>query len=113
MNQPNLDDINKLLSNETNTDSDLIKSLNILVNEKFLEGKTILDNRQVTAISLMYMYGQIYDIPFLKDFVETWTRYRISGDDGRGRKEIIEIAKAIQQALLEKDNKFIDALNKR
>lgn len=79
------------------TETDLITSLKMLINNENLEGKTILDNRQVTAITLMNWAGQVYDIPFLNDFVDRWVRYRISGDKGRGRDDIIRIAEAIQR----------------
>jgi hypothetical protein len=84
--------------------SDLILSLNMLLDEKNIKGKTILDNRQVTAITLMNWAGQVYDIPFLNEFVHNWCRYRISGDGGKGRQDLISIAQAIQ---LEK-NKDMD-----
>jgi hypothetical protein len=76
--------------------SDLIQSLTMLLDEKNIKGKTILNNRQVTALTLMNWAGQVYDIPFLNDFVKDWTVYRISGDNGKGRNDLIEIAKAIQ-----------------
>lgn len=76
--------------------SDLILSLNMLLDDKNIKGKTILDNRQVTAITLMNWGGQVYDIPFLNEFVNNWCRYRISGDGGKGRQDLIAIAQAIQ-----------------
>lgn len=76
--------------------SDLILSLNMLLDDKNIKGKTILDNRQVTAITLMNWAGQVYDIPFLNEFVHNWCRYRISGDGGKGRQDLISIAQAIQ-----------------
>jgi len=76
--------------------SDLILSLNMLLDEKNIKGKTILDNRQVTAITLMNWGGQVYDIPFLTEFVHNWCRYRISGDGGKGRQDLISIAQAVQ-----------------
>lgn len=76
--------------------SDLILSLNMLLDDKNIKGKTILDNRQVTAITLMNWGGQVYDIPFLNEFVHNWCRYRISGDGGKGRQDLIAIAQAIQ-----------------
>lgn len=88
--------IDQLIKKEDKQKTDLINSLEMLINDKFIEGKTILDNKQVTAITLMNWAGQVYDIPFLRSFVGTWVKYRISGDNGRGRGEIIQIAQAIQ-----------------
>lgn len=93
--------------------SDLLHTLALMLDDTNIKGKTILDNRQVTAITLMNMYGQIYDIPFLKDFVEEWARYRISGDNGRGRTELIEIAKAIQLNREKERNEMISLMGNR
>lgn len=89
--------MDKLIGGFKQDKTELITSLEMLVDDSFIEGKTVLNNRQVTAITMMNWAGQIYDIPFLNDFVSKWSRYRISGDSGRGRDEIIKIAQAIQQ----------------
>jgi hypothetical protein len=94
----NISVIDKLIGKPNEKKSDLITSLEILVNDHFLEGKTVYNNKQVTAVTMMNWAGQVYDIPFLNEFVSRWSRYRISGDNGRGRDEIIKIAQAIQQA---------------
>ncbi len=39
------------------------------------------------------MIAEIWDIKILKDFVHYYSLYRISGNDGRGRKDIVEIVK--------------------
>jgi hypothetical protein len=93
--------------------SDLLYTLALMLDDSNIKGKTILNNRQVTAITLMNMYGQIYDIPFLKDFVEEWCRYRISGDNGRGRTELIEIAQAIQLSKDKEHNNLLELLQSR
>jgi hypothetical protein len=88
--------MDKLIGGFQSKKTDLITSLEMLVDDKFLEGKTVLNNRQVTGITMMNWAAQVYDIPFLREFVDKWSRYRISGDNGRGRDEIIKIAQAIQ-----------------
>ena len=57
--------------------------------------------------------SQIYDIEFFKHFVQLFPRYRISGDDGRGRKELIQIAEAIQKDRMEQNNRFMELLGRR
>jgi len=96
-----------------NRGSDLIKAIEKLQSQENIEGNTILDNAQVNALTLMNWAGQVYDIKFFVYFVNQFPRYRISGDDGRGRKEIIEIAKAIQQEKLADQNRFMDFLNRK
>ncbi len=92
--------------------SDLIQSLTMLLDDKNIKGKTILNNRQVTAITLMNWAGQVYDIPFLKSFVYDWCRYRISGDNGKGRSDVIEIAKAIQLERQQERNSALELLRR-
>lgn len=93
--------------------SDLIRAIEKLQSQENMEGNTILDNAQINALTLMNWAGQVYDIQFFKYFVDLFPKYRISGDDGRGRKEIIEIAKAIQQEKQMEHEKLMDILGRR
>jgi hypothetical protein len=93
--------------------SDLLRAMEILHSGDNIESNTILTNEQVNALSLMNWASQVYDIDFFKHYVSLFPRYRISGDDGRGRKEQIQIAEAIQRANEEKDNRLIDILGRR
>ena len=88
------DDIEFLKQDNT---SDLIKAMEILSSNKNIESNTILSNRQVNALALMNWASQVYDIDFFKHYVSLFPRYRISGDDGRGRTELIKIAQAIRE----------------
>lgn len=90
--------------------SDLIHAMEILHSTDNLESNTILTNAQVNALSLMNWASQVYDIEFFKYYVALFPKYRISGDDGRGRKELIQIAEAIQRDKMEKDNRLLDIL---
>lgn len=93
--------------------SDLMRALDSLSNPTCLESGTILTNRQVIALTVINRAAQVYDIKFLKSFVKLFPRYRISGDDGRGRKEIIQIAEAIQRDKAEQDKRFMEMLGRR
>lgn len=93
--------------------SDLIHAMEILHSNENLESNTILTNAQVNALALMNWASQVYGIEFFKHYVNLFPKYRISGDDGRGRKELIQIAEAIQKDKMEKDNRFLDLLGKR
>lgn len=93
--------------------SDLIRAIELLHSPDNLESNTILTNEQVNALSLMNWASQVYEIQFFKHFISLFPRYRISGDDGRGRKEIIQIAEAIQKEKMEQTNKLIDVLGRR
>jgi hypothetical protein len=80
-----------------NNSSDLMRALELLHNPENIEANTILTNKQVIALSVINYLSQAYDVEFYKVFMRNFPRYRISGDDGRGRKEMIEIANAIRR----------------
>lgn len=98
---------------QRDTSSDLIHAMEILHSNENLESNTILSNAQVNALSLMNWASQVYGIEFFKHYVNLFPKYRISGDDGRGRKELIQIAEAIQKDKQEKDSRFLELLGKR
>jgi len=76
--------------------NELQKSISILQNPTRIETTTILTNKQVNGLVMMNWAGQVYGISFFKEYASRFPFYRISGDDGRGRKEAIKIAEAIQ-----------------
>lgn len=92
--------------------NELQKSIDILQNPQRPETTTILTNEQVNGLVLMNWIGQVYDIPFFKEYVAHFPLYRISGDDGRGRKEAIKIAEAIQLNKQSEQNKLMDFLRR-
>lgn len=94
-------------------ESDLIKAMAILHSNENLESNTILDNFQVNGLSLMNWASQVYDIQFFKHYVALFPKYRISGDDGRGRKELIQIAEAIQRDKAMQQDRMYEMFNKR
>ena len=98
---------------QRDTSSDLLQAMNILHSNKNLESNTILTNQQVNALSLMNWAGQVYDIEFFKHYVSLFPKYRISGDDGRGRKELIQIAEAIQKDKQDKDERLLNLLGNK
>jgi len=104
---------NLQFSNDHEQKSDLIRAMELLHSPENIEGNTILDNKQVNALTLMNWASQVYDIEFFKHYVALFPRYRISGDDGRGRKEQIKIAEAIRLEQLNKENKYLDFLSRR
>jgi len=93
--------------------SDLVKAMDILKNNDNIESNTILDNFQVNGLTLMNWAAQVYDFEFFKHYVSIFPKYRISGDDGRGRKELIQIASAVQQNQQEQNQKIFDLLSHR
>lgn len=93
--------------------SDLMDALNSLKNPEHLESNTILTNRQVNALALMDWASHAFDIEFFKHYVSLFPRYRISGDNGRGRTEIIKIAEAIRVEKEVENRALIEAISSR
>ena len=92
-------------------DSELMQTIEVLQNPKHIESNTIFDdNRQVNAFALMNWAGQVYDIAFFKHYVSVYPKYRISGDNGRGRSEIIQIAEAIRRDRIDSNKQILEIL---
>jgi hypothetical protein len=92
--------------------SDLIKAMEILSSNKNIESNTILSNKQVNALALMNWAAQVYDIDFFKHYAALFPRYRISGDDGRGRTELIKIAQAIREQKEDEHGRLMELLGR-
>ena len=97
---------------QNDTTSDLVKAMEFLRNNDNIESNTILENEQVNALSLMNWAAQVYDIEFFKHYVATFPKYRISGDKGLGRKQLIQIAEAIQRNEAIKQEKMFEMLRR-
>ncbi len=94
--------------NMHDSESELSKSIEVLQNPKKVETTTILSDEQVNGIVMMNWAGQVYDIQFFKNYVKSFPLYKISGGDGKGRQQTIEIAKAIQVNNAERDQKILE-----
>ena len=73
--------------------SDFSKVVDILLNDDYKRRKTILNNRQVTALTTIDVLAQLYDVKFLQQWVNFYAEWRTSGDGGKGRKDIVDISK--------------------
>jgi hypothetical protein len=90
--------------------SDFAKTMYLLMNDEFRRRKTILDNSQVPAITVIDVIAQIYDIQFLQEFITYFAEWRTSGDKGKGRQDIVDISK-FQYAEQQKMNEqFMDIM---
>lgn len=99
---------------EKDNNSDMLKAMDILQNPKNIETNTILsDNMMVNALTMMNWAGQVFQMDCLTQYANTYPKWKISGDDGRGRREIIQIAEAIRREKIEEQNRFIDILGRK
>ena len=83
-----LDDIKQV----DQTQTDLSKVVNILLDDRFHRRKTRLQRNIINAISALDTISQIYDIDFFKQYLPTYTQYMTSLE-GKGRQEIVDITK--------------------
>jgi hypothetical protein len=93
--------------------SDLSNVVDILLNDSYKRRKTILDNRQVTKLTIIDVLSQLYDIEFLKEFVSYYSQWRTSGDKGKGRQDIVDITKFSIEREDQKMKEVIDSLGRR
>ena len=95
------------------TISDLSKVVDILLNDKYKKRKTILSNRQVPSLTTLEVLAQLYDIEFLKHWVDSYGEWRTSGDGGKGRKDIVDITKFSLDREESRHNDMMNALGRR
>lgn len=103
-----LDDIAK----EQKEDSDYHKVITTLLDEKFKRRKTILENRQVAKITTLDTLAQLYDIKFLKQWVDGYAEWRTSGDKGKGRQDIVDISKFHYAEMKDQRRELLDVIKR-
>ena len=83
------------------------------MDDRFKRRKTILTNEQVSRINNIDVLSQIYDIDFLRLWVNNWAEWRTSGDGGKGRNDIVKITQSRKDEYVEREHRFLDALRRR
>lgn len=83
-----------------------------MLNNRYKRRKTILSNQQVSVLTTLDVISQLYDIPFLKEWVDYYAEWRTSGDGGKGREDIVEISKYHYAQQEQQQQQLIDALGK-
>lgn len=64
-----------------------------MLNDQFPKRKTVISKRNVGIIATISTLAQLYDVKFFKMWLPEYTDYSVSGSDGRGRKDVVEICK--------------------
>jgi len=72
--------------------TDLRQVSELLMDGRYRRRKTILTDRQITKLTTLDVVAQIYDIEFLKNWVNFYAEWRTSGG-GKGRQDIVDITK--------------------
>lgn len=99
---------------ENKNTSDMLQSMDNLQNPKNIETSTILtDNMMVNALTMMNWAGQVFQMDCLTQYANTYPKWKISGDDGRGRRELIQIAEALRREKAEEHERLLDLIGRR
>lgn len=104
--------IDELFKENENKRSDFSETVYLLLNDKFKRRKTILSDRQVSLLTSFDVIAQVYDVDFLKLWVDWFAEWKTSGNNGIGRKDIVEISK-YNYAEKQKQNSELMELLKR
>lgn len=92
--------------------SELSKVVDTLLNEKWKRRKTRLRSRQISALTTLDTLAQVYDIEFLKQWVEGYTEY-LTSEGGQGRQEIVDITKYTLDKEVSRQQAILEGLGKR
>jgi hypothetical protein len=92
--------------------SELAKVVDTLLNEKWKRRKTRLRPRLTSALTTLDTLAQIYDIEFLKQWVDGYTEY-LTSEDGKGRSEIVDITKYTLDKEVSRQQQLMEQLGKR
>ena len=72
--------------------SDLSQVVDTLLNNKWRRRKTRLRPQLISSIAVLDTIAQIWDVKFLKHFINNYTEY-VTSEGGKGRQEIVDITK--------------------
>jgi len=82
-----------IIRDEGKKQSDLSEGVHLLLNDKFKRRKTILNHQRIiTGITTLEVIAQMYDIEFLKDWIDWYCEFMTSSN-GLGRKDIVDMFK--------------------
>lgn len=74
------------------TKTDLANTCELLLNEKWRKRKTRLRDRSISALTTLDTIADLYDVQWLRSWIDSYTEY-VTSSDGKGRQEIVDIAK--------------------
>jgi len=92
--------------------SDISKTSELLLNEKYKRRKTILQPRQVFALSRIDTFAQIWDVQFFKTFYDSETEH-LTSVKGQGRRDIVDIVKYNIERQDNNRKELLEALGKK
>lgn len=102
------DEILKHQENKT----DLANTCELLLNEKWRRRKTILKARYVADLTTLENIADLYEIQWLREWIDNFTEY-VTSVEGKGRKDIVDIAKYSIDKADERNQELLNALGRR
>lgn len=94
------------------TKTDLANTCEILLNDKWRKRKTRLRDRSTPTLTTLETIAEICDIEWLKEWINNYTEY-VTSIDGRGRQDIVDIAKYSIDKENDARREMLNALGKR
>lgn len=92
--------------------SDLANTSELLLNEKWRKRKTILRDRTIPTLTTLETIADLYDVKWLRDWIDSYTEY-VTSIDGRGRQDIVDIAKYSIDKETSMRKELLEAMGKR
>jgi len=104
--------VNDLIPVNSDKKSDLSNVVDILLNDDYSKRKTILAKKQIATLTTLDVLGQIYDIQFLKEWVQSYSEWRTSSE-GQGRKDVVDITKFRLEQEDKRQQELLNAMGRR
>jgi len=102
----------EIIKTKDDGQSDLSKATELLFNNKWVRRKTKLRARSVSALSTIDTIATLYDVDWLKSWLESYTEF-VTSVDGQGRKDIVDITKFSMDKQDKQNERMMDMLGKR
>jgi len=102
----------EIIKGQEKSKTDLANTCELLLNEKWRRRKTILKDRYIADLTTLENIAELYDIQWLREWIDNFTEY-VTSSDGRGRKDIVEIAKYSIDKEASYQNQLLEALGRR
>jgi len=106
------DDLKNDIIEGEKSKTELQAVVEILLNEKFKRRKTRLKDRTVPALTTIDVIAQIYDVEWLREWIDGYTEY-VTSVGGKGRQEIVDITKFTIDKEAQKQQQLLEVLGRR
>lgn len=106
------DDLKEEILHGEETKTDLANTCELLLNEKWRKRKTRLRDRSIPALTTLETLADLFDVKWLREWIDSYTEY-VTSTEGKGRQEIVDIAKYSIDKETSARKEMLEALGKR